>query len=192
MSNHVFLDSLHRDRETYPSEFFYVTEPEQLFGFFRKARTVAPYSNPVLGTPMEFVSSIRIHQLTIPYHADFHAYPVLFVDIHAEKYNDNHLVSSLNGTLRDATFICQFASVQNDSGGVPTWIHYKCGMEQVMRYKRDDPVFIRIFSRGGGTLPQQDTVSPVASDPLLQTLIHFEVTPYTRDASYSHLVEPHM
>ena len=122
--------------------------------------------------------------MIIPYHADFKKFPVLFLDIHCRTFNDVHLITSINGDKRDAKFVCQFTSIQTDHTNTPTWLHYKAGVEQVMRFKKDDPFVIRIFGRDGSTLPSQDTVFPLSADPYKQTMIQLEITDYSRDGDY--------
>ena len=50
-----------------------------------------------------------------------------------------------------------------------------------MRFKRDDMIIFQITTRDGSTLPNFDTLPPIAPDPDKQTMVVFEVTPYLRD-----------
>lgn len=186
MSNFIHLDSIYRDRETYPNENNYQVVGKQLDSWFRAARNVTPLPPNPSTQPLNFVLAVNIRHLVLPYSADLAEMPLVFVDFHCKKYQDIHLVSAINGTQPDARFICSFDKIQNDSAGTtPLWIHYKCNIEQVMRFERGDDVSITFTTRSGAVLTQQDTSPPDDADPTKQSLITFELTPYLRDGDYS-------
>lgn len=184
MSTFIDLDSIHRDRSNYPNPSEYMVTPDQLNGFFRTARTTRSTAVNPNHSIQEFSTSLRLVALTVPYSVALAAIPRLYVDLHSQSYNDRYLISSINGNNSDARFIAVFNRVQNDDGGNPVWIHFQPIVEQVTRFKRDDTIFFRVFTRDGNTLPNTDTLLPNAPDPNQQIIATFEITPYSRDGSY--------
>lgn len=77
------------------------------------------------------------------------------------------------------------------SGGVgkEAWIHYKCGMEQVMRFARDDTVYFSIMDSLNTVIPITDNALPSPVNPARQVYCTFEITPYYRDNTYEHRTE---
>lgn len=121
-------------------------------------------------------------------------FPRIYLDYHCKLYNDVRLINTNNGVLQDAKFVLGIDKVQFDDNATPIWIHYKAHGEQVMRYKRNEPVVIRFMTRDGTTIPffDEDDLN-VVTNPNMQTLITLNVTPYVRDASYvNHGVDPIM
>jgi len=190
MATFIDLDSIWRDREVNPNPAEYELRPQQVETWFRGARSVRAHpQNPNL-QPLEFATTVNIRYLTVPYTEFLAGIPRLYVDLHTVKYNDIHLIQTIDGRHPTARFICAFDKIQNDAGGEPLWIHYACRMEQTMRFKRDDPVVFRVMTRDGSVLPNTDTLVPEDPDPNKQILATFEITPYIRDGDYENsLVE---
>lgn len=121
-------------------------------------------------------------------------FPRIYLDYHCKKYNDVRLLNTIKGVLPDAKFVLGIDKIQYDDNVTPLWIHYKSHGEQVMRYKRDDPVIVRFMTRDGTVIPfftESDLNIP--TNPMKQTLITLSVTPYIRDADYdNHMVNPIM
>lgn len=192
MSTFIHLDSFFRDRENYPNENDYELTPAQIKSWFRSARTVRAYPQNPTATPLEFATTVRITYLTVPYTKALSEFPCLYITFQSRLYRDIHLIDTIGGNHPDTKFICIPDRVQNDRNGAPLWIHYKCGMEQTMRFRRKDPIKIQLTTRSGFTLPQQDTNVPIDPNPNKQTLATFELTPYIRDGDYDHhLLETH-
>lgn len=191
MANFIDLDSIWRDRETYPNENDYVLGPKKIESWFRNARSVrALPQNPNI-QPLEFATTVSIVYMTIPYSAAVAELPRLYVNFRSEKYKDIHLINAIDGKQMDAKFICVVEKIQNDQFGNPAWIHYKCSMEQTMRFERGDPIILQITTRDGSVLPQLDTSPDQPPDPLKQTILTFTITPYIRSGSYeNHMVQP--
>jgi hypothetical protein len=118
--------------------------------------------------------------------------PRIYLDIHCMKYNDTRCLKTIGGILADAKFVLIPDRTQHDDTGTPTWIHLKSMGEQVVRFKRDDPLSIDFVTRSGKTIDvftEPDLTIP--TNPLKQTMITINVTPYLRDALYSnHAIEP--
>nr|QBK86408.1 MAG: uncharacterized protein LCMAC102_02030 [Marseillevirus LCMAC102] len=192
MSTFIDLDSIWRDRETYPNPNDYQLTPKQVDTWFPSARTVRAYpQNPTI-QPLEFATTVNIHYLTLPFSETVSEFPRIYVNFRSDRYKDIHLIQAIDGKQPDAKFICNFDRIQNDSNGNPMWIHYKCSMEQTMRFDRGRPVLFQITTRDGSILPNLDTILPTPLDPTKQTLCTFELTPYIRDGDYdNHLAETH-
>lgn len=122
------------------------------------------------------------------------SFPRIYLDFHCKMYPDTRLLNTNNGVLQDAKFVLGIDRVQIDDNATPIWIHYKSHGEQVMRYKRNEPVTIRFMTRDGTTIPffEEDDLT-IVTNPNKQSLITLSVTPYIRDASYvNHNVDPIM
>lgn len=185
MSTFLFIDSGLRDREQFKNPAEFTIKKEQISGWFRAARTVRAHPANAPAKPLEFATSIHIKKMITPYTDDLANLPVIFVDLHSQSYNDSYLISTLEGTNRDARFTLELHKIQNDSAGDPLWIHWKPVIdEQVTRFKRDEPVFFRVFTRNGTTLPLTDAEPPQPADPFSQVIAEFEITPYIRDDDY--------
>ena len=58
-----------------------------------------------------------------------------------------------------------------------------------MRFRRDEPVTLRVFTVDGVTLPITDAVPPLPADPRRQITFSFSTMPYIRDPDIdNHLV----
>ena len=193
MSTYVDLDSVWRDKEQFPNENNYELTPNQVTSWFNSARSVRAFPQNPTTQPLEFVTSVNIKHLAIPYSDDVAAFPRVYVNFRSRRYSDVHLINAIDGKQPTAKFICIPHKVQDDPvTGNPLWIHYQCNMEQVMRFSRGDTVVFELTSRNGNALPQQDTSGDEEPDPNKQTLCTFELTPYLRDNDFSnHLTETH-
>lgn len=190
MATFVDLDSIFRDRESYPNPNNYQLSPKQVDTWFKRARTVRAYPQNPNTQPLEFATTVNIKYLTIPYSEDVVELPRIYINFRSDKYKDIYLINAIDGKHHDSKFICLPERVQNDRNGNPLWIHYKCQMEQTMRFERGSPILFQITTRNGTVLPSLDTTVPTAPDPTKQTLCTFEITPYIRDGDYdNHLVE---
>jgi hypothetical protein len=184
MASFINLDSIWRDREMYPNPSDYQLTPSQVESWFRSARTIRAFPTNPNTQPLDFSMSVNIKHLILPYDDRIVNLPIIFMDFHSRRYNDIHLIQTINGRHPDARFICIPHKVQNDTNGNPLWIHYNCNMEQVMRFKRDDMMTFKLTTRDGSTLPNFDDLVPDPPDPTKQTIVTFEVTPYLRDGDY--------
>jgi hypothetical protein len=192
MSNLIFLDSYWRDYETWPNPAEYDIPPEQLQGgWFAQSREVRASPQDPVTRPHEFSTVIKIHHLIVPYDVSIAGYPLLIIDMHTQPYNDINLIATIDGNLQNGRFICPFDKIQNDSNGNPLWIHYKGGIEQALRFKRNGTVTFKVMGRNGAVLPNLDSVPPGPPNPDKQILATFEATPYIRDADFDHhMIEP--
>jgi len=114
------------------------------------------------------------------------SYPRIYLDFYSAFYKSIRLLNTNNGVLPDAKFVLGIDRVQLDDKLTPCWLHYKSHGEQVYRYKRDDPVTLRFMTRDGSTLPffeEQDLTVP--TNPIKQSLVTMNITPYIRDATYT-------
>lgn len=191
MATFIDLDSLWRDRDAYPNENSYQLGPKKIETWFQSARTVqSTAKNPNL-RPLEFATTINVKSLTIPYTEDLSEFPRVYINFRSNNYKDIHLINAIEGRQSESKFVCVYDKIQNDRNGNPLWIHYKCDMEQTMRFSRGEPVLFEITTRSGAVLPQQDTPADQDADPTKQTLVTFEVTPYLIDNDYAnHMSQP--
>lgn len=185
MATYIDLDSIWRDRETWPNPANFQLSVEQVRGWFAAARSVNALPKNPSTQPLGFVISMNIHYLTLPYDASIAGLPRVYLNIRSKSYKDINLIQSIDGKQRDARFICTFDRVQNDGAGDPLWIHYRCSMEQVFRFKMNDELIFSVTTRSGDVIPNFDTTIPADADPDKQILCTFDVTPYRRDGSYS-------
>lgn len=112
--------------------------------------------------------------------------PRLYVDFHSQRYKDTRLINTAGGVLSDAKFIIGIDKVQFDDNLTPIWIHYKSHGEQVFRYKRDDPVYIRFMTRDGTTIPFFDESDlSIPTNPNKQSLVTFMIIPFIKDNRFS-------
>ena len=185
MANFIDLDSIWRDRETYPNENNYEVGPSQVETWYKTARAVrALPQNPNI-LPLEFATTINIKYLTLPYSDTLFELPRVYINFRAKRYSDIHLINAIDGKQADSKFVCVPDKIQEDKNGNPLWIHYKCHMEQTMRFVRGEPVVFQILTRDGSILPQLDANVPNNPNPIKQSLCTFEVTPLIRDGDYS-------
>lgn len=185
MTTFIDLDSFWRDRETFPNEFDYGLTPSQVDTWFSESRTVRAYPDKNENKVLEFSTTVKILYLILPYSDDLAELPKVYINFRSRNYKDIHLIHSIDGRKADIKFICVFDKIQDDRNGNPTWIHYKCCMEQAMRFKRGDEVYLTISTRDGTVLPQSDNNIPDDPNPLKQTLMTLEISPYITDTSYS-------
>ena len=139
MATFIDLDSIYRDRE-YPqsvSPFSYELKPEDVLTWFKSARQVRAYPQNKATVPLEFATSVRIKYLTVPYSNELLAEPRVYVEFKSNRNSHIHLIQTIQGVHANATFVCPFSHVQFDHLGNPLWIHYRCEMDQVIRFNRD-------------------------------------------------------
>ncbi len=119
-------------------------------------------------------------------------FPRIYLDFHSKRFNDTRFLKTIDGVLADARFVLYTDRAQFDDTLTPVWLHYKASGEQVMRFKKDDIIVIRVMSRDGTTIPFfTESDLTVATNPDKQTMITVCVTPYLRDAVFAnHLTEP--
>jgi len=186
MATFIDLDSIKRDREVYPNPNDYELRPYQVKTWFRASRTVRAFPQNPNTEPLEFVTTVNIKHMSLPYSARLAALPRIYVEFRSRSYKDIHLIQTIDGIHSDVQFVCVPDRIQDDpTSGNPAWIHYKCHMEQTMRFKRDDTILLRFTTRSETVLPNTDTLIPDPPNPAQQTLITFELTPYIRDSDYT-------
>ena len=190
MSSYIDLDSIWRDREVYISPANYELTPKQVESWYNHARQISGYhQNPTLHT-QEFSTSVQLKYLTLPYSAELEDEPRIYVDVHSRKYRDRNLINAPDARQPDAKFICQLDNIQFDSNAQKKWMHYTCIMEQVMRWRRNDPIVIKITDRYGNVVNIVDNPLPDDPDPDKQTFLTLELIPYIRDGSYDNHMTP--
>ena len=185
MGTIVELDSFFRDRGTNPSPAAFTVPAEQLNGWSSSARSVRAYPSNPSARPLEFSTSVELKNVTIPYVEAFVSLARVYLTLRSQRYQDINLISSIEGTLRDATFTLVLDHIQTDAMGVPLFLHYRPLHNQVMRFMRNSPVEVRLFDYTGSTLPIVDTPLPGPPDRTLQTLITFEALPFVRDDDFA-------
>lgn len=192
MGTPIHLDSIFRNREVYPNEHEYDLLPEQVTTWFATPRNIRSDSDNPSKVPKEFATTVHITDMTLPYTTATADMIRVYVNFETIKYRDKYLISTINGTHSDIKFICVRSGIVVDNANNPIAVSFVGTFEQTMRFARGHPVTLSIRDRFGATLPQQDTSVPVAPNPLAQTVISFQTTPYIRDADYSnHMVSPY-
>lgn len=146
----------------------------------------------VLGDPADPTSDYASVSTATAAAKQLVGFPRIYIDIHTHRYNDPRCIRTIGGILADAKFVLVMDKVQYSDDLQPLWIHYRSHGEQVMRFKRDDPLTVRFMTRDGSTIPFfSETDLTVPTNPAKQTLITINNTPYVRDAVYAnHMVEP--
>lgn len=199
MANYFAIESIRRNRDEFPNPAEFTVEASQTRGWFKSARQVRAVGQNPQTMSLDFVSAIEVKQVITPYlfpdpppdppvGAPLVPYSYLYLDIHSPTYNDQYLINTISGANRDARFLLIRDKVIFDSKGKPIWILWNSPMEQVLRFKRDDPLVFRLFTPNGLTLPLVDP------DPLpredVQVMALLGVTPYSRDGTYdNHLLQ---
>ena len=290
MSTFIDLDSVWRDRSAYPNPCDYGLTPDQISTWCRSTREVRPLPSGPNERPLDFVNSISLISLTLPYprieifatrtiivdsidtntlatvdphglvvgdivmtsspgfasssgilrNVEYHVistatpttfqvsllpagvavnlingtglnltlavltaatyddvigaldngvrlvtFPRLYIDFHSLRYNDTKLINTNGGRLADAKFVVGIDRVQLDDNLTPTWIHYRSHGEQVYRFKRDDPVILRIFTRDGTTVDffSEPDLS-VMTNPAKQSMLTFNIVPFIKDGRF--------
>lgn len=209
MGSPINLDSIFRDRITYPNICDYTLTTTQVETWILFAREIrAFHNNPVL-RPIEFVCTINLLGLTLPYPnanifpdplkltaaLEILTFPCLYIDFHSQTYDDQYLIASIDAVHKEDKFVVKIDRIQSDASGNPIWIHYKPEIgSQVMRFKRNDPVTLRIKGRNGDVIPfytdsEDDLNFP--ANPMKQSLVSFNVISFVNDNRYSNKdVEP--
>lgn len=98
--------------------------------------------------------------------------PQIFVDFYSKRYNDLDLIDTIGGAVRNAKFIAYTnqSLIQRDEYEHPVWIHYICDTPQVLRFKKNDAVLIRLQDRTGRTINIYPE-APIDDQPLKQLLL---------------------
>jgi hypothetical protein len=185
MSSYIDLVSSFRDREQFPNSADYTVTEDQVSSWFTAARTVRGNPQKAQDRLLEFATSVKLLVLTVPFSPTLALQPRLYVDFHCRRYEDLYLINTISGFNRDARFVCVLDRIQVDDNGNSVWMHYRSNMDQVLRFRRKDPVVFRIFTVDGVSINPGDNLIPQPLDPFKQTLATFEVTPYIRDEHFS-------
>ena len=199
MSNYFAIESIRRNRDEFPNPAEFTVEASQTQGWFRSARQVRALGQNPQTMSLDFVSAIEVKQVITPFHipdpppnppspTPSNPYSYLYLDIHSPTYNDQYLINTISGANRDARFILIRDKIIYNSAGKPTWILWTSPMEQVLRFKRNDPLVFRLFTPNGITLPLIDN-KPEPNESV-QIMALLGVTPYSRDGNYdNHLLQ---
>jgi hypothetical protein len=176
MSTFLHIDTTWRNRERDPNPAQFSLDPKELGGWFRAARTVraVPSAGPKM---LEFATTLRMIDFTLPYQDEFAALGRVYMDIHTQGYDDGQLISTIDSRNADARFVLAVDRIQYDNLGNPVWIHCHSHMDQV--------VIVRIFGRDGNTLPIVDNEPPLPPNPFSQVIFTIDVRPYIHDNEFS-------
>ena len=199
MTNYFAIESIRRNRDEFPNPAQFTVEASQTQGWFRRSRTVRAVSQNPQTMSLDFVSAIEVKQVITPYQIPdpppdppldppVEPYAYLYLDIHSPTYNDQFLINTIGGVNRDARFMLIRDKIIYNAAGKPTWILWTSPMEQVLRFKRNDPLVFRLFTPNGITLPLIDD-KPEPNESV-QIMALLGVTPYSRDGNYdNHLLQ---
>ena len=184
MTEYIDIDSAYRNRDQYSNPANFVISPEQMLGWNKEERTVRAFPQNPSMNPKEFVDSVKLVYLQVPYAAELSTIPRLYVTFYSLRYKNLDLIKTMAGKHREAQFICIFDKYQLDDAGNRRWINYKCDMTQVMRFNRTSEMLFQVTTRSGDILTIFD--NPI-DDPLdvdNQILATISVEPYIRDGDY--------
>ena len=190
MATFIDLDSSYRDRQQYPNPANYTVKDDQMSSWFTQGRTVRAFPQEIPKRQLEFVASLKLIHFVLPYSTALSGMPIIFVDIHTQRYKDRSLISTISNMHPSIKFVCEFDKYQVDSTGNPVWIHYKTNMNQVMRFSRKSALTFTVILLDGSVLFIQDNLPPLDPNASVQVHATFEVLPYIRDDEYSnHLTD---
>jgi hypothetical protein len=184
MSTHLHLDSGGRDVQVYPNPANFIITAKQLDSWFPQGRTVRAYPQEIPSKQPEFVTSLKLLGMAIPYSTSLINQPFVYVNLHTQRYNDKALIATIGNAHGNSTFVCEYDKIQNNSSGDPAFIHYKCAMTQVMRWNRNDPTVFQIELNDGSILIITDSTPPTPPALANQIQVTFEITPYIRDGTF--------
>lgn len=114
--------------------------------------------------------------------------PILFLILRCENRKDNRGIRCIDGTHSEATHILQRSDMTPAPDGTPGFLNFHCRAEQTCRWSLDEPIEIGVESRDGQLITVfKETIDQQKQDldPYRQTIIHFIVTPFIMDATYS-------
>jgi hypothetical protein len=197
MSTYIDLDSLNRDFLTYPNPAQYDATGPQINTWTKAPRTVMANSSRPSNKSIEFVEDVEVIEFVLPYGNYTYVNAAgatitsntanlqrVYLDVHNPFNNDLRLIYSMNDVVSHARFVLLFDSVQfaTTTGNPGIWVKFKCKMNQVMRFTRNEPIIVRIMQEQGFTITIADTNPPTFAN---QTYILLKITPYFIDGNYN-------
>ncbi len=194
MATYIDLDSTYRDTDNYPNPANYIISARQVSTWPAGPRTVTAVSTPFSGRELDFVQSVKVLALSLPYanvtYTDntgaiiaTHTADIrrVYLDVYSMMYNDSFLIYTIDNKISKAKFVLMQAKIQYDSASNPIAVIFTTQMNQVMRFARNGPITIRMMQELGYIINIPDTF-PIT--PSLQTWLNLELTPYFQDAEY--------
>jgi|KBSMisStandDraft_5_1062788.scaffolds.fasta_scaffold329533_2 hypothetical protein len=201
MSNYIDLDSIYRDRVSFPNPFRYTLAVTQVEAWNRAPRTVSANSSRPSSRVLEFTESLKIKKIILPFAVvtynvtDYNgtvSTPThtadlqrIYLDIHTTPNNDKGHISSIDNHAMNYKFVLFQKKIQYDSTGTAKWVHFESkDMNQVMRFERNSPVTITITQE---TFKVLNIVDASPTDPAISSVQNYiltEVTPYFRDGNF--------
>lgn len=192
MSNICVIHSESRNRGTYPYPSQFVIDPIKISGNHIFGRTTQQIQKNPRFRSDEFVSSIKIVNVIVPYVVNVtDNLPMIYMSL--RSLNDsNTLIFTTNPKTKYYNFVLFMDRILTDDNGVKRWIYYKAGYTQVMQFHRTYPIEIKISDKLGSILSltgdEDELNDPVSS---LQTTVIFEIEPFINDADYTnHSTQP--
>lgn len=196
MSTFIDLNSTYRNFTDYPNPADYTVESNQVQDWIREARQVTAFSNRPGNKAIEFMQTVGIVGLTLPYTAitytnssgvivNTHTADLqrIYLDVHSLRYNDLRMIQSIDDRLNKARFVLLQDKIQTNFSGNPFLIQFKTRMDQAMRFSRNEPLKFTVMQEDGYTIVISDP-GPTP-DPTKQVWANLVITPYYRDAEYS-------
>lgn len=184
MSTYIDLNSVNRDRNTYPNPHSYTVTTTDEVSWGKLIRSVSAYSPNTNTSVSNYSFSISLSSLIIPYTTALAAQPRIYLSFYSNNATPNNLILSLDNTHISDTFVCDLVRVQTDNGGTPVWLHYASNMTQVMSFANKGEITFKLTTIDGTVLPSNDTTVPTAADATKQTHATFQFTPYIRDGTF--------
>lgn len=184
MSTFYLLDSIFRDRITYPNPADFTVPASITNAWKTNTRTVQAVKSYCEKPVLNFVFNVTLLNLTLPVDFTTTAYgsnpPFLFVEFrNTSGYTDKNLINiNTTESLKDAVFV-----VYQDKTIGDQWVYFACknSMTQTYRIDPKGEMKFRVFDDFGETVQITDTIPPVPPDPLAQVSALFQMSPYVRD-----------
>lgn len=199
MSSYIEIDSFYRNKSRYDNPADFEVTSDQVQTWFVHSRTTRSSPLHPNSSPTDFTNDVRLTTLILPYVVDpgttppidLSVIPRVYVDFHSKKYNDIRLINGIGGSVSEARFVCDFERYQLDDSSNRVFIHYKCEMNQVMRFRKGDPVVFKVIDRFGAPIPLDLIDTGAEPDPALQVRATFKITPYVNSSEYdNHFMTP--
>ena len=192
MSNIVILHSFNRNRKISPNPNSFEIDPKLFVGGkIYQRQTSQIQLNPHFKQD-EFLVSINLHYIIIPYIENVtDCQPMLYLTLRNKNETDE-LLFTTNTKCMKSTFPIMVDKILTNDAGDKKFIYYKTPLTQVMKFKRDGIIFIRLQKPNGDDLVitgDNNEMIPFNED--LQTTVVFEVKSFVNDNTFSnHFVNP--
>lgn len=185
MATVIHLDSIMRDRYSYPNPAAYTVDDGGVASWSTRPVLVrsTPADRRVL--PADMIKSVRVTNIRTPYAAALLAEPLLYLNLHTIDHRGDGIINTIDGFNSDARFILSRGEIISDAASVPRWIAWYASGERTYPFSFGKPIALRFFLRTGTDVLFVDAPPGSEPDPLAQTYVTLEVMPISRDGDYT-------